>query len=317
MRARRAVQRDGAARAGADLYPAAQLGVVVGRPPRRVDQVHDVAVDRRRHIQGGRRVPAGEQFLLREPRRAGRVGLGRGAQQGQHRDLVVGGRIIQPDLHQETVHLRFRQRIRALLLDGVLGGQHHEQRRHRPRHPAHRDLPLFHRLQQGRLHLGRRAVDLVGQHQVAEQRPLLEFDALAAVGVLLQHVGAGDVRRQQIGRELDAPHGRVQVRRQRLDRARLGQARQAFEQYVAVGQQGDQHMADHRRLPQHRRGHRLFQRHNAITIGHACSCVYPKRPAPATGARRLSGWRRGLGGPGPASIARASSPFESPGATWD
>ncbi|CPQ35512.1 Uncharacterised protein [Bordetella pertussis] len=41
------------------------------------------------------------------------------------------------------------------------------------------------------------------------------------------------------------------------------------------------------------------------------------RAGRAPGARRLSGWRRGLGGPGPASIARASSPFESPGATWD
>ena len=39
---------------------------------------------------------------------------------------------------------------------------------------GHRHLALFHRLEQCRLHLGGRAVDLVGQNDIGEDRPGLE-----------------------------------------------------------------------------------------------------------------------------------------------
>jgi hypothetical protein len=41
-------------------------------------------------------------------------------------------------------------------------------------------LALLHGLEQRRLHLGRRAVDLVGQHRVAEDRTLAELEGARA-----------------------------------------------------------------------------------------------------------------------------------------
>ena len=66
-----------------------------------------------------------------------------------------------------------------------------------------RDLPLLHRLEQRRLRLGGRAVDLVGEDHVREDGPRPERERAVARG---EHVGAGDVGRQEIGRELDASH---------------------------------------------------------------------------------------------------------------
>ncbi|MNH90575.1 hypothetical protein D3C73_431170 [compost metagenome] len=94
---------------------------------------------------------------------------------------------------------------------------------------GHGDLPFFHGFEQRSLDLGRGSVDFVGQDQVAEQRPWLKTDLVFAFD-LMQHFGAGDVRGQQIRGELDAAHLCVQVFGQRLDRAGLGQARQAFQQ---------------------------------------------------------------------------------------
>jgi len=68
-----------------------------------------------------------------------------------------------------------------------------------------------HRFQQGGLGLGRRAVDLVGQHHVREDRSLLELEL---AGLLVVDVGAGDVGRQQIGRELNPLELEVERRRE-------------------------------------------------------------------------------------------------------
>ena len=44
------------------------------------------------------------------------------------------------------------------------------------------DLSFFHRFQQGRLHLGRRAIDFIGQNDVGENRPRLKTKLAAAFG---------------------------------------------------------------------------------------------------------------------------------------
>ena len=70
---------------------------------------------------------------------------------------------------------------------------------------AYGHTTLLHRLQQGGLRFGGRAVDLVGEKQVGEQRPRLELEPpTARLGVFLQQVRAGDVGRHQVGGELDA-----------------------------------------------------------------------------------------------------------------
>ena len=111
---------------------------------------------------------------------------------------------------------------------------------------ADRDLVLLHRLQQRRLRLRRRAVDLVGQDHVAEDRPLEEAELAGARSpVFLDHLGAGDVRRHQVGRELDAAELQREGVGQRADQQRLGQTRHAHQQAVSAGEHGHQQFFHH------------------------------------------------------------------------
>ena len=117
-------------------------------------------------------------------------------------------------------------------------------------------LPLLHRLEQGGLRLGRRAVDLVGQDDVGEDRPPQELE-LADAGrlVLLDHLGAGDVRGHQVGRELDPVVGQVERIGQRVDHQRLGQAGHADQQAVPAGEDRDQQLLEDRVLADDDLGH--------------------------------------------------------------
>ena len=92
----------------------------------------------------------------------------------QHLLLLLGGRVADLQLEQEAVELRLGQRVGALVLDRVLRGDDDERVGQRAGLALDRDLPLLHRLEQRRLGLGRRAVDLVGEQQVGEHRPLAE-----------------------------------------------------------------------------------------------------------------------------------------------
>ena len=67
------------------------------------------------------------------------------------------------------------------------------------------DRALLHRLEQRRLRLGRGAVDLVGEHDVGEDRARLELETPCAPrSSSAMIVRADDVGRHQVGRELDA-----------------------------------------------------------------------------------------------------------------
>ena len=111
---------------------------------------------------------------------------------GQAEDLGFGAGvgISDPDVHQEPVELRLGQRERALLLDRILCRHHQEQRRQRIGRAADGDLAFAHRLKQGRLHLGRRAVDLVGEQDRVEDRSRLELEAAI---LRAPDLGAGEV----------------------------------------------------------------------------------------------------------------------------
>ena len=86
-----------------------------------------------------------------------------------------------------------------------------------------------------------RAIDFVGQDQVGEDRAELGRE-LAGSRVINQR--ADQIRRQQIGRKLEALEAGLDAGRQRLDGQRLGQAGHAFEQDVAVGEQAEQQSVD-------------------------------------------------------------------------
>jgi hypothetical protein len=124
----------------------------------------------------------------------------------------------------------------------VLGGHDQEGIRQRVRGVADRHLAFLHRLQQRRLHLGRRAVDLVGQHQVGEDGALLGHEL--APGLVVDH-RADDIGRQEVGRELNALELHGQRIGQRLHGECLGQARHPLQEDVPPGQKADQDPLDH------------------------------------------------------------------------
>ena len=181
-------------------------------------------------------------------RRLKRVALARlrlVAIQNQDASLVLDRRVADLDVQQEAIELRLGQRIGAFLLDRVLRRHDHEQVFERIALVADRDLPFFHRFEQRRLHLGRRAVDLVGEDQVVKQRALAKLEGAFLRAV---DIGAGQVGRQQVRRKLQAMKITLDALGQHLDRAGLGQSRRALDQQMPVAQQRNQHPVDQVRL---------------------------------------------------------------------
>ena len=113
---------------------------------------------------------------------------------------------------------------------------------HREVSVADRHLPLLHHLEQRRLHLRRRAVDLVGEQEVAEDRAELGLE-LGAVGPV--DARADEIRRDEVGRELHALERAAEHGRGRLDRERLREPGHALDQHVPAGEQADEHPLEH------------------------------------------------------------------------
>ena len=88
-----------------------------------------------------------------------------------------------------------------LLLDGVLRGEHQEYILQRVGRAGDGHLALLHRLQQRALHLRGGTIHLVGEHEIGEDRPLV--DAKLG-GARVVYLGADQVRGQQVRSELEA-----------------------------------------------------------------------------------------------------------------
>jgi hypothetical protein len=145
--------------------------------------------------------------------------------------LLVG--IAELELEQEAVELRLGQRVRPLVLDGVLRREDEERLGQRVRLALDRDLPLLHRLEQRGLRLRRRPVDLVGEEHAREDGPRPEQQLSAAQGHRPEQVG-----RQHVGRELGAPEVEPQRARNGVRNERLGDAGNALEQHVTPDEKG-------------------------------------------------------------------------------
>ena len=162
--------------------------------------------------------------------------------------LFAEARIVHVNVEHEAVELGLRQRVGALLLDGVLRGDDEEGVGQIVGRLAHGHLAFLHGLQQGGLGLGRRAVDLVGQDDVGEDRAVDEAELARAARSFVDNIGARDIRRHQVGGELDALELQVHNRGQGPDHHRLGQARHADQQAMAADEDGRQHLVDNRQL---------------------------------------------------------------------
>ena len=114
-----------------------------------------------------------------------------------------------------------------------------------------RDLPLLHRFEQRRLRLGRRAVDLVGKQKLGENRPAGQREA---GGLEVEQIGADDVARHQVGRELDPPELQPDRLGEAVRKQGLGRPGRALQEDVSAGKQRHQHQLDRLALADHRFG---------------------------------------------------------------
>ena len=109
---------------------------------------------------------------------------------------------------------------------------------------ANRDTALLHGLQQSRLGLGRRTIDLIGQKDVGEDRAFLEVEMFFAGVALVHHVTPHDITRHEVGRELDAREGQMQNVGDRRHDLGLADTGNTLEQHVSLGKQADQSAVD-------------------------------------------------------------------------
>ena len=123
-----------------------------------------------------------------------------------HSQLLIGAWVVDGDLQHEAVQLGLRQRICSFIFDRVLCRQNGEERRQLVRFAVDGHLTLFHRFEQRGLSFGRRAIDLIGQQQVGEDRPMAQRERRSRH---VENVCAGDVGRHQIGGELYPPEVRA------------------------------------------------------------------------------------------------------------
>ena len=230
------------ARAGA---PGDQLAEVAGfrAGARRAHQLQD-RVDHRLADRQAAHQPLRRDQLFRGHRRLGARFLGAG---GVEQDFALGRLvgIVDVDFHQEAVELRLGQRIGAFLLERVLRRQHVERLGQIVAGAGDRHMLFLHRLQQRRLGARTGAVDLVGHQQLREHRAGDEAEAALAARGFLQHLGAENVGRHQVGRELHALGVQAERDAHGLHQLGLGEAGHADQQSMAAGQHGDQRALDH------------------------------------------------------------------------
>ena len=206
-------------------------------PPRRLDQRDHVFEDQRIDADGiedealrlDQFVDIDDLLDARE-RMAGHLAL-------QDGDFLHVRRIAERDAQQEAVELRLRQRERALVLDRVLRREHDEGHRQIVRHAVDRDLPLLHRFEQRGLRLRRRAVDLVREHDLRDDRAGPELEVARP---LVEDRDAGDVAGQEVRRELDALERAADRAGHRLGQHGLADARHVLDQHMAPAEQRDE-----------------------------------------------------------------------------
>ena len=76
--------------------------------------------------------------------------------------------------------------------------------------------------------------------------PSMKRNARLPSGAGLQHLGAEDVGRHQVGGELHPVRDQPEHGAERLDQPGLGEAGRADQQPVAAAEDGDQRLLDHR-----------------------------------------------------------------------
>ncbi len=125
------------------------------------------------------------------------------------------------------------QRVGAFLLDGVLGGEDEEGFFELESGVADGDLLFLHGFEQGALDLGGGAVDFVGKDEVGKNGAAAGSEG-AGLGIV--NLGADEVGGKEVRGELKAGKLHADGGGEDLDGEGLGQAGDAFEEDMAVGE---------------------------------------------------------------------------------
>ena len=113
---------------------------------------------------------------------------------------------------------------------------------------VHRHLPLAHGFQQRALRARRGPVDLVGQHDIGEDRAAVESEFLRAA---VEHAAAGNVGGKQVRSELDAAEFARYAPGHGLAGQGLAHAGHVFQKHVLARQQRHHRQPDDFVLAQH------------------------------------------------------------------
>ena len=150
-------------------------------------------------------------------------------------------------LQHEPIQLGLGKRICAFLFDRVFASPARRNGGSRVKGFAcGSDLPLLHGLEQRGLCLRRRPVDLVGEHDVCEDRSTYEAEhAPARRAVFFDHLRARDVRGHEVGCELDAAELKIERLSESTDQERPSPGRaHPTSSGVPVGQEARQKAFD-------------------------------------------------------------------------
>ena len=158
--------------------------------------------------------------------------------------------MVDHDVEHEAIELRLGQRVRALQLDRVLRREDVERLLQLIRASLDRDAVLLHRFEERRLGFRRRAVDLIGEHDVREDRPWRKHHlAPARRRIFLDEICSGNVRGHQVRRELNPRELQVEHARERVNEERFGEPWHADDEAVAADEERQQHLGDDVLLP--------------------------------------------------------------------
>jgi hypothetical protein len=160
---------------------------------------------------------------------------------GHELRLHLGRGVPEREPHEEPVQLGVGQGIGPGEIEGVLGRHHDERAREEVRRPVHRDVRVRHRLEQRGLRARRCPVQLVGEHELVEQRTGTELE-LAARG--REDLHPGDVGGHEVGGELDAGEAEAAHPRQPLGERGLPHAGRVLHEQVPSGDEGGQRELD-------------------------------------------------------------------------
>ena len=135
----------------------------------------------------------------------------------------------------------FRQVVRSLEFKRILRRHHHERAFQRARLVLDADLLLAHRFQQRRLGPRRRSIDLVGQHDVGENRTRLEIESLrlAVVDRNAEHIAG-----QQVGSQQKAAEFAVDAAGETFGEHRFAHAGHVLDEHVSASEQTGQQQID-------------------------------------------------------------------------